>query len=77
MAHQTIDLINQLSGLSSRLSSEGDPQDARMEALRLTRLIAAGLEPPETAAMELAYSVRLCILYALSCIMKKTEHTDE
>lgn len=65
MANQTVDLIHQLSSLSSRLCPGDDQKNARTEALRLTKQITAGLEPPETAAMDLAYSVRSCICYSL------------
>lgn len=59
MADQTVALIHRLSSLSLKLSTGDDLLNARSEALRLSRLITASLEPPETAAMDLAYSVRL------------------
>lgn len=65
MANQSFGLIHQLSSLSSRLCLREDQENARTEALRLTKLIAAGLEPPETAAMDLAYSVCSCMRYSL------------
>lgn len=70
MADETVALIDQLSSLRHKLSSGDDPQNAKTEALRLSRLIAAGLEPPETAAIELAYSVRPFILFSLPRIPK-------
>lgn len=64
MANQVVGLIHQLNSLSSRPSSQNDVSNAITEALRLAKLITAGLEPPETAAMDLAYSVRWFILYS-------------
>lgn len=70
MEDQTASLIRQLSSLSFKLSSGSELQNARTEALRLSRLIAAGLEPPETVSLDLAYSVRPCIhLFSLSFII--------
>jgi len=66
MADQIVALIDQLNSLSPKLSSGEYFQNARAEALRLTRKITAGLEPPETAASDLAYSMCTRILYCLS-----------
>lgn len=66
MADQVDALIDQLGSLRPKLSSGEDFQNTRAEALQLTRKITAGLEPPETAALDLAYSVRTCILDFLS-----------
>lgn len=66
IADQVVALIDQLGSLRPKLSSGEDFQNTRAEALRLTRKITAGLEPPETAALDLAYAVRTCILDFLS-----------
>ncbi|KAK2615902.1 hypothetical protein N8I77_002625 [Diaporthe amygdali] len=56
MADQTVALIDQLSSLRPKLASGEAYHDSRTEALRLTKRITAGLEQPETAALELAYT---------------------
>lgn len=58
MTDQIVALIDQLGSLTLKLSSGEDFQNTRAEALRLTRKITTGLEPPETAAVQLAYYVR-------------------
>ncbi|RYO90039.1 hypothetical protein DL762_002884 [Monosporascus cannonballus] len=51
----TIDLIEQLSQLSSRLSS-GEDTGVRKEALQLSKKLTASLEKPEDVAVALAFS---------------------
>ncbi|RYP04949.1 hypothetical protein DL765_009997 [Monosporascus sp. GIB2] len=51
----TTDLIEQLSQLSSRLSS-GEDTGARKEALQLSKRLTASLEKPEDVAVALAFS---------------------
>lgn len=58
MADQTVDLIKQLSSLSTKLSSAGDDQGPRNEALQLSRRLTASLEEPVNVAVDLAFSVR-------------------
>ncbi|KAI2619934.1 S-adenosyl-L-methionine-dependent methyltransferase [Hypoxylon sp. NC1633] len=52
---QSVNLIEGLSRLSSRLSLGDDPQ-VRNEALRLSRQLTASLEQPENTAVDLAFS---------------------
>lgn len=59
MANQTAALIEQLSSLGERLSSDGGgDQSVRNEALLLSRRISASLEQPQNVAVDLAFSVR-------------------
>lgn len=51
-----VDLIEQLSQLSSRLSSSDFPE-ARKEALQLSKQITMSLEQPEDVAVASAFSV--------------------
>lgn len=57
MTEQTVDLIEQLSCLSTKLSSAGDNPGTRKEALQLSRRLTASLEDPTNVAVELAFSV--------------------
>ncbi|GAB1312628.1 hypothetical protein MFIFM68171_02838 [Madurella fahalii] len=54
-ASQALDLIAQLSNLTTKLSSEDD-QSARKQALLLSRQLTACLEVPENTAVDLAFS---------------------
>lgn len=59
MADQTVTLIQQLSSLGEKLSSNGGgDQNVRNEALLLSRKITASLEQPQNVAVDLAFSVR-------------------
>lgn len=53
---QAPDLIAQLSSLAANLSS-GNDQNARREALLLSRQLTTCLEVPENTAVDLAFSV--------------------
>ncbi|KUI54615.1 Demethylsterigmatocystin 6-O-methyltransferase [Cytospora mali] len=63
MADQkTITLIEQLSSLSIKLSSGGDhAEEARNEALQLSRKLTASLEKPANVAVDLAFSPFLSV----------------
>lgn len=54
----TTALIEQLSNLSTKLSSGGDDaEDARNEALQLSRKLTTSLEKPANVAVDLAFAV--------------------
>lgn len=59
-----VNLIEQLSQLTSRLSSKEDP-GARKEALQLSKRLTASLEKPEDVAVSLAFSVFKLYLFIL------------
>lgn len=63
MTDQTVDLIKQLSSLSTKLSSTRDDPSTRNEALQLSRRLTASLEEPANVAVELAFSVSLLSYY--------------
>lgn len=55
-SNSEVNLIDQLSQLTSRLSKKDDP-GARKEALQLSKRLTASLEKPEDVAVSLAFSV--------------------
>lgn len=59
-ADQTIALIDRLTSLRPALVS-GDDQSAKNEAIQLSRKITASLVHPASAAVELAFAVRLML----------------
>lgn len=75
MTDQIVALVEQLASLTPKLSSGEDFENTRAEALRLTKKITAGLEPPETTAVQLAYFVRNpSINCAVSCeVMRRAD----
>jgi hypothetical protein len=62
MSEISVTLVREIASLSARLADDGKDENARTEALQLSRKLTASLEQPENVAVDLLFSVKKNLL---------------